>query len=118
MNIQRLIFAVLMALIISPANSEATQQICYTGLGLFTHSQTDGETAHIVGFTNCNSACTPPGFNIKRAYIEFADKQLYAQALTASENGLAYNVAFKDDATAKGNFTHGYYTCKIISIWK
>ncbi len=62
-----------------------------------------------------NQAWATCPFN--RAYIDPADKELIAKALTAEANGKQVGVSYEDAAPPKVASPHGIGTCKILSIW-
>jgi hypothetical protein len=97
----------------------ATRYTCSTTIGLLPSSTQDGSTAHVVGlsYTGCPDACLVTGYGFRRAYIEFADKDLFAMALTARMNGGTFGVTFDDGVTSKGGSSHGSYPCRIVSIF-
>jgi hypothetical protein len=52
-----------------------------------------------------------------RAYILFADKELFATALAASLSGKPVNFIYEDAAEVKVAAGHIVFGCKVISIW-
>lgn len=59
-------------------------------------------------WTNCS---------YNRAYIDPADKELFAKALTAEANATLVAVAYDDAAATPTVPPHGVGGCRVISIW-
>lgn len=53
-----------------------------------------------------------------RAYINFADKEIFAMALAASLANKSVNFMYEDDAENKQITGHTMSTCRISSIWQ
>jgi hypothetical protein len=115
---------VLIAISLLPQRAFAiSQTFCATTLHVLPESETAGDTAHVVDLldtTACSSACTIGSSGLRRAYIEFTDKDLYAAALTATTAGGTWDVSFQygTGVDSKGGSTHNYYACRVLSIWK
>ncbi len=52
-----------------------------------------------------------------RAYIDPADKELIAKALTAETNSRSVSVFYDDAAPPRIAAPHNVGTCKVLSIW-
>jgi hypothetical protein len=70
------------------------------------------DTSHLLYVAPCTGLCSG-----NRAYIEFADKAMFAQALSARNSGETVTIQVETAAPAKGSATHGTTTCKVISLW-
>jgi hypothetical protein len=90
-----------------------------TGVGLLSESPSAGSTAHMVeaNATNCSNLCTGTGGG-KRAYIEFADKELYAAALSNNQTSPRPSViiAWETGVASKGSVINGVTACRLIAI--
>lgn len=120
--VSRLRWLVLSAAIVFYAhNAFAAQVYCSSAVVLYPTSETGGDTAHVLRFTDntaCSNACNLGGSTPRSAYIDYADKQLFAYALTATNNGALYGIEFETTAPSRGSGLHGYYTCKVLNMWK
>jgi hypothetical protein len=121
MSLKKSLSTLIIGFLTFGASSAWATTICSSNVVLLAYSQTDpASDAHLIqvngGSGYCSTACTVSG--TYRMYVEFGDKQLYAQVLAASENGGQYNLAFDPSADSMGNGVHGFITCKLLSIWK
>jgi|SRR5579883_6031 len=104
-------------------NAEAAIVVCSSPFTLLTDAETDSAVAdaHIVALsdtTACSAVCTTTGAGDKRAYVDFADRQLYAALLAAYLKGGTHSFAVDTAATTKGSAgVHGTTSCRIISFW-
>ena len=121
----RIITAALALIALSAQQAHATISYCVSssGINLLAEGSTNSDgTAHVVNaLQGCSNLCT--GSNgLKNGYIEFADKDLYAQALTLSNNyisGARLPVVIVFDSgqsPAKGSAYSVTTACRIISL--
>lgn len=98
--------------------SSATRCIVY-GTQLFVYAQSTGESqANLVRSSKgiYNGGNHPWCGN--RAYIEFADEELFKRALTAEVAGTSVNIMYEDASSSRHILGHIQTRCKITSIWK
>lgn len=96
--------------------------ISSTGVAVLSESTTAGGTAHMIeaNGTDCSNLCTANGG--RRAYIDFADKELFAAALTNSYSGTspstrrAVVISWETGAPSKGSVVNGAVTCKVVAM--
>ncbi len=70
------------------------------------------DTAHIVDIGPCN--ILPNG---NRVYIDFDDKEMFAEVLAAKLNGLNIFLNVDTSATSKGSATAGVISQKALAVW-
>jgi hypothetical protein len=98
--------------------SSATMYIVY-GTQLFVYAQSTGESeANLVRSSKgiYNGGNHPWCGN--RAYIEFADEELFKRALAAEVTGASVNIMYEDASPSRHILGHIQTRCKITSIWK
>lgn len=111
-NVLKIMMALACLASISPA--QAVQRIVgNTTITVLTQSVLVSN-AHLVQATTAGMFV---GCANNRAYIDVADRELLAAALTAQATGRAVAVAYDDNAASSVAPPHGGSTCKIKSLW-
>ena len=96
--------------------AHATVHYCSSTIKVLPNSRAES-TANLISITSTSSPCNNACGTYRRVYIEYADKDIFALALSAAFSGSTVMIAFKDDAPEKGGSAHGTYTCKALSIY-
>lgn len=101
-----------LAFVVSPMSAHAASINCTSSIVTLVAGNLSTDSAHLIYINSCTGLCTA-----NRAYIEFEDKAIFAQALAAKTGGITINMQVDTSATAKGSVTHGTPTCRVISLW-
>ncbi len=88
-----------------------------TTISVFAQSNTSGSTANLIKMSKpmYNGGNHPWCGN--RAYINFADKELFSTALAVAMAKKPVNVMYEDAAESKVAGGHIEFGCKVTSIW-
>src|SRR4051794_31549117 len=85
------------AFVVAPRNANASSIQCSSQIVTLVASNTSTDSAHLLYINNgCTGICTG-----SRAYIEFADKTIFAQALAAKTNATIVTIQVENAATSK-----------------
>jgi hypothetical protein len=102
--------------VLFPGAAWAVNITCYgTPISALMASNRQTDTAHPIYVNeNCDGGNLMCQYG--RAYIEFEDTAVFAQALTAKAQNRNINLRIQIDAAAKGT-NNSFTTCKVLAIW-
>ncbi len=113
MKLKRLI---LIAGLLASVNGYATQYIVYnTQISIMTEGR-DSEAHHINAENGIYNGGDHPWCG-RRAYIDFADWELFAAALAASIRKKPINFGYEDSGPPKSAIGHGVSRCRVFTIF-
>lgn len=98
------------------ADAFAVQRYCISSTSIAVKAISTFEgTAHllIANPTDCSAMCL--SYGNRMSYIEFSDKDVFAEALTAAYSRTPVLIAWEDSAPSKGGTGHSV-TCRVVGI--